>query len=132
MIVILDTNIWISLALNKQLDFIDFLNKKGIVIASCDQLLNELVIVLQRPKFKKYFSLSYIETFIQFHQLTTTPFELLQIDRIVTDEKDNYLFALCKSANADYFITGDKLLLEVIKYEGSSIVTLATFKNHHI
>jgi putative PIN family toxin of toxin-antitoxin system len=128
MIVVLDTNIWISLALNKQLDFIEVLNSREVVIASCDQLLDELITVLLRPKFRKYFSKDYIEELIHFHELTTTFFEVNKITEVVADEKDNYLFALCKSAKADYFITGDKLLLNVDKYDNSSIITLSTFK----
>jgi predicted nucleic acid-binding protein len=48
---------------------------------------------------------------------------------VVTDEKDNYLFALCRISNADYFITGDKLLLAVNEYYKTSILNLADFKN---
>ncbi|MDB5001794.1 MAG: putative toxin-antitoxin system toxin component, family [Mucilaginibacter sp.] len=128
MIIVLDTNIWISLALNQQLDFIEILNSKEIVIASCDQLLDELVTVLLRPKFRKYFSNNHIEDLVHFHELTTILFKVSNITQVVTDEKDNYLFALCKSAKADYFITGDKLLLNVDKYDNSSIITLSTFK----
>jgi putative PIN family toxin of toxin-antitoxin system len=91
-------------------------------------LLDELITVLLRPKFRKYFSKDYIEELIHFHELTTTFFEVNKITEVVADEKDNYLFALCKSAKADYFITGDKLLLNVDKYDNSSIITLSTFK----
>jgi putative PIN family toxin of toxin-antitoxin system len=129
MVVVLDSNIWISLALNQQLDFISSLNKNGIIIATCKNLLDELIIVLSTPKFQKHFTTNFLEKFIQFHQLTTNIFELSDIETVVTDKKDNYLFALCKVANADYFITGDKLLTAVNKYHNTSVITLTGFKN---
>jgi uncharacterized protein len=128
LIVVLDSNIWVSLALNRQLDIISSLRKNGITIVSCKNLFDKLITVLTRPKFQKHFTKNYLERFFQFHQLTTTNFELANIETVVSDEKDNYLFALCKTANADYFITGDKLLLKVGKYYVTSVITLSDFK----
>jgi putative PIN family toxin of toxin-antitoxin system len=128
MVVVFDTNIWISLAINKQLDFFPPLYNKNITIASCEEMINELIIVLSRSKFSKYFSESYIEKFIKFHQSITIHYKLPAIESVVTDEKDNYLFALCKITNAHFFITGDKLLLNIDKYHNTSVITLTDFK----
>ncbi|MDB5123780.1 MAG: hypothetical protein JWP94_1909 [Mucilaginibacter sp.] len=128
MTIVLDTNIWVSLALNQQLDFIADLHKNGTIIVSCENLVNELIDVLLRPKFHKNFTKSYIENFTHFHQLTTTSLKLTHIEQVVADEKDNYLFALCKISNANYFITGDKLLLAINEYYKTSILSLADFK----
>ncbi|MDP9048184.1 MAG: putative toxin-antitoxin system toxin component, PIN family [Bacteroidota bacterium] len=128
MIIVLDTNIWISLAINRQLEFVADLHQNGTVIASCETLLNELIAVLGRPKFQKTFTRSYIESFILFHQLATTSGKLTTIESVVSDEKDNYLFALCLVSKADYFITGDKLLLAVKNYNRTSVLSLAEFK----
>ncbi|WP_259068229.1 putative toxin-antitoxin system toxin component, PIN family [Mucilaginibacter sp. X4EP1] len=125
MVVVFDTNIWISLAINKQLDFFTPLyNNKKITIASCEEMINELIIALSRPKFSKYFP----EKFIKFHQSITVNYKLPAIESVVADEKDNYLFALCKITNAHFFITGDKLLLNIDKYHNTSVVTLIDFK----
>ncbi len=129
MTVILDSNIWISFALNQQLEFIASFRKKGNQIISCKNLLDELTNVLRRPKFKKNFSNAYIETFIQFHRLITTVIEPTDIKPVVADPKDDYLFALCKISKADYFVTGDKLLLTVNQYDLTRVITLADFKN---
>lgn len=128
MTIVLDTNIWISLALNQQLEFVADLHKNGTIIISCENLVNELIDVLSRPKFHKSFTGDYIEKLIHFHQLTTTKLKLPRIEPVVADEKDNYLFALCRISNADYFITGDKLLLKVNEYYRTSILNLADFK----
>src|SRR5688572_23011965 len=125
MTTVLDTNIWISLALARQLGYISFLVDSGIAIASCDQLQSELSDVLNRKKFSKYFPSEYIERVLQIHELATDHFDITTIPDIVSDPKDNYLFALCRSSNADFFITGDKLLLDVGKYNDTKILTLA-------
>lgn len=129
MIVILDCNIWLSLALNQQLSFISQLNKYNISIATCNELIDEVTQVSSRPKFRKYFSPAYIKQLVDFHQLISRRFPLKAIPNIVTDEKDNYLFALCEASNADYFVTGDKLLLNVGIYKTTKVITLTELRN---
>ncbi|GAA3963444.1 putative toxin-antitoxin system toxin component, PIN family [Mucilaginibacter dorajii] len=128
MIVVLDCNIWVSLALTQQLDFISHLQKSKITIAACQELQIELIEVLLRPKFKKYFTKTYIGQLIQFYKLTTIQFEIIIVTKVVADEKDDYLFALCETANADYFVTGDKLLLREVSYKNTSVISLTAFK----
>jgi len=128
MIIVFDCNIWISLALNQQLEFISLLQKDKIDIASCGELQTEIENVLIRPKFKKHFSNTYVERFLQFYKISTVTFQIGEIEEIVTDEKDNYLFALCKAAKADYFVTGDKLLLAVTTYHHTKIISLSEFR----
>jgi putative PIN family toxin of toxin-antitoxin system len=53
--VVLDTNIWISFMIGKELKGLEkYLNKKVKIITSSEQI-EELVSVLRREKFKKYF-----------------------------------------------------------------------------
>lgn len=66
---------------------------------------------------------------LDLHLTTSRLFRLKNIPDIVTDTKDNYLFALCETSNADYFITGDKLLLKVGMYKHTSVISLADFKS---
>jgi len=130
MLVVLDCNIWLSLALNQQITYLDHLiNTQNITIVTCRELINELTEVSSRSKFRKYFTIEYAEELIFFHQAVSRLLKLNDIPNIVIDQKDNYLFALCEVSNADYFITGDKLLLEVGSYKRTSIITLAEFKN---
>jgi predicted nucleic acid-binding protein len=60
--------------------------------------------------------------------LTTTKFPIGKILNVVTDQKDNYLFALSEKSKADYLITGDKLLLEVKEYKKTKVINLADFR----
>ena len=128
MTVVFDSNIWITHTINRQLSYIESLHKNGITIAGCKDLLHELISVLARPKFEKYFTLNYLEDFFKLYLSITTNFELSEIKHVVADEKDNYLFALCEISNADYFVTGDKLLLAVDIYNKTAIKTLSDFK----
>jgi putative PIN family toxin of toxin-antitoxin system len=129
MIVVLDSNIWITLAIGGQLKFIESLCKDGLItIAACEDLTNELITVLLRPKFRKYFPETYLEQFLLFYHLNTKDFEVSDIVPVVADKKDDYLFALCKTCDADYFITGDKLLLEVGRYYKTSVNTFTELK----
>jgi putative PIN family toxin of toxin-antitoxin system len=117
MIIVLDCNIWITFALNSQLYYISDFANNGIVIASCTELKNEIASVLSRPKFSKIFSESQIIKIVELHDFTTTTYKMSKIINITSDLKDDYLFALSSKSKADYLVTGDKLLLEVIKYK---------------
>ena len=128
MIVVIDCNIWITLTLNSQIDFIADLSDNGILIASCTALRNEIKTVLDRPKFSKFITQSNIEKVIELHDLVTTMYDPGKIIPVTTDPKDDYLFALSAKSKADYLVTGDKLLLDVGKYKKTEIITFANFK----
>jgi putative PIN family toxin of toxin-antitoxin system len=128
MLVVLDCNIWITLALNRQSYYIADISNNGIIIASCTELRNEITTVLSRPKFNKLFSESDIIKAIELHDLVTTNYRIGKNIKATSDPKDDYLFALSVKAKADYLVTGDKLLLEVIKYKETELITLAQFK----
>ena len=76
MIIILDCNIWVTLAINRQIDFPPILQKKKINIAACQEFYIEVTNVLLRPKFKKYFSRFDIEQLLQVYELTTIQYKI--------------------------------------------------------
>jgi putative PIN family toxin of toxin-antitoxin system len=128
MVVVLDCNIWIILAINAQTDFIADLSDNGIIIASCSTLKNEITDVLNRPKLSKYISTSQITKVVELHQVVTANYLIDKILNVVADPKDNYLFALSEKSKADYLVTGDKLLLEIKEYKKTKVITLADFR----
>jgi putative PIN family toxin of toxin-antitoxin system len=121
MIVVIDCNIWITLSINGQINFIADLSDNGIVIATSKTLRDEITNVLNRPKLSKFISSDTIIKVIELHDTVTTIYSL-------TDPKDNYLITLSKKSKADYLITGDKLLLEVKKYKKTKVISLAHFR----
>lgn len=62
---------------------------------------------------------------------TFEPFiDLIQVESFVTvcrDSKDNFLLALEKDGKADYLLTGDKDLLDLIKFGKTKIKTITAF-----
>jgi uncharacterized protein len=60
--VVIDTNIWISFLIGKSLTGLtDAIIANRVQVLFSDDLFSELLEVLQRPKFKKYFSSAAIE-----------------------------------------------------------------------
>jgi len=88
-------------------------------------LIEEFIVVVSRPKFKKYFSENDIERiltyFDEFGELTTVASNV----QLCRDEKDNFLLNLSIDAKADFLITGDKDLL-VLKTVGQTKITTFT------
>lgn len=70
---------------------------------------------------------------------TFEPFiDLIKVESIVTicrDPKDNFLLALAKDGKAGYLLTGDKDLLDLIKFGKTKIKTITAFidetKHYH-
>ncbi|MBD1367412.1 putative toxin-antitoxin system toxin component, PIN family [Mucilaginibacter sp. ZT4R22] len=117
-----------TLAISRKLSLLYSLKKHQINTAGCTELFNEISEVSQRKKFKKYFNRLDIEQLFQIYFTFTLNFELSEIESIVSDQKDNYLFALCDASKADYLVTGDKLLLDVMKHKSTEVITLAKFR----
>ena len=93
MTVILDCNIWISLTINSQIDFIADLSDNGIIIASCDTLKHEITSVLNRPKLAKFILPTDIDKITELHDLVATQYSPGKIKPVTKDPKDDYLFA---------------------------------------
>lgn len=85
MIVVLDCNIWMTLAISRNLSLLYFLKKHQIHVAGCAELFNEISEVSQRKKFKKYFNRLDIEQLIQIYFTFTSNYELAEIELIVSD-----------------------------------------------
>lgn len=63
--VVIDTNIWISFLIGKTLSGLSEAIISGqVIVLFSNDLFSELIEVLSRPKFKKYFSVLAIEELI--------------------------------------------------------------------
>lgn len=124
MILILDCNIWVSLTINRRLDFIVHMAESDIRIASCEALRSEITDVLARPKLRKFVPPESVSKVAKLHDLTTKTYKLTDIPKVVSDNKDNYLFALCAKSKADYLVSGDKIVLQTGIYGKTKLITL--------
>lgn len=120
----MDTNLWISFLISKdytELD--DLIQNKKIILVFSDELLEEFIDVVKRPKFEKFFSKKDIEkllnTFDQYADLINVK---SKID-ICRDEKDNFLLNLSVDGKADYLVTGDNDLLILKEIKKTKILT---------
>lgn len=126
--IILDTNLWISFLISKNLAEIDdLIQSKEITLLFSNESLEEFVEVVKRPKLKRFFTNRDIEKLLDtFDQYA----ELVQIKTdidICRDSKDNFLLNIAIDGKADFLITGDKDLLVIERINKTQIVTFQDF-----
>ena len=122
--IILDTNLWISFLISKNLTEIDNLvQTKDTTLIFSNESLEEFIEVVNRPRFEKYFSKKDIEKlldiFDQFAELIKVKSEI----DICRDPKDNFLLNLAIDGKVDYLVAGDKDLLILEKIKKTKIIT---------
>ncbi len=130
---VLDTNSLISAALIPSST-----NRKALdnaidlgVIAVSNKTIDELIEVLFREKFDKYF-LNNNERWVIINKLELNT-KLFAPDIFITecrDPKDNKYLELAISANASCIITGDKDLLVLHPFRGIPILNAVDFINN--
>ena len=126
--VIIDTNLWISYLLSKKASGLDKLFlEQSLSIQFSEELLNEFLEVVKRPKLKKYFANSDIEELLFQINLHANFVTVSSSIKICRDPKDNFLLSLAVDSKASFLLTGDKDLLELKKIEKTQILTLPQF-----
>lgn len=118
--VIIDTNLWISFLICKQL-------AKTLVPIFSPQLLNEINLVTKRPKLQKHFSQRKVQELLELLNIIGLCIETKSKINICRNAKDNYLLALAKDSQADFLITGDQDLLILQQFGITKIVTYQQF-----
>jgi uncharacterized protein len=126
--VIIDTNLWISFLIGKQLASLKLLLVEGTIQpVFSQQLLDEIMLVSQRPKLQKYFSSEKVTDLMVFLKEIGLFIEIKSSVSLCRDPKDNYLLGLAQDSQADYLITGDRDLLILESFEGTAILAYQDF-----
>lgn len=126
--IILDTNLWISHLISERLIQLDgLLANNQVQLIFSKQLLEEFVLVAQRPKFQKYFAAEDIQDLLAVFDTFGAMVEVKSEVDICRDPKDNFLLAMAKDSEADFLITGDKDLLVLKQFEETVILTFTDF-----
>ena len=126
--VIFDTNLWISHLISERLIQLDaLLANNQVQLIFSKQLLEEFVLVAQRPKFQKYFAAEDIQDLLAVFDTFGAMVEVKSEVDICRDPKDNFLLAMAKDSEADFLITGDKDLLVLKQFEETVILTFTDF-----
>ena len=125
--VVVDTNLWISYLIGSDFgNFLDIINLPEIECIVTERLINEVIEVTHRDKFRRYFDLS--EAYVLINWLRTMTFcELDNIPTRCRDPKDDYLLELAVKSNAVYLVSGDKDLLTLREIKDCRIMTVQQF-----
>jgi hypothetical protein len=126
--IIIDTNLWVSFIISNKLTLLDgLLFSQKISLLFSEELINEIAVTITKPKLRKYFATNGLEEMLTAFE----PFiDLIKVRSSVTvcrDPNDNFLLALAKDGKADYLLTGDKDLLELVKFGKTKIISMTTF-----
>jgi putative PIN family toxin of toxin-antitoxin system len=89
--------------------------------------MTEILLVLRRPKFKKYFTQQEIQELIKSLTLHSDLIEVKSKVEMCRDPKDNFLLSLCVDSNANFLITGDDDLLSLKKIGKTKIITIKEY-----
>ena len=124
--VVIDTNLWISFLLTKDLARLDwFFTQEELTLLFSQELLDEFVAVARRPKFRNYFSLLdlqelllQVETKADFVRVSSTV-------ELCRDPNDNFLLAL--DGHATHLLTGDQDLLVLGQLNQIPILSIAEY-----
>jgi putative PIN family toxin of toxin-antitoxin system len=128
--VVIDTNIWISFLIGKSLTGLsEAIIHDRVKILFSTTLFAELIEVLQRPKFKKYFSSQSIENLVTLLHEKVEWIDITDIFNDCRDPKDNFLLDLAVSGQANYLITGDADLLVLNPFHGVEIIPYPFFQD---
>jgi putative PIN family toxin of toxin-antitoxin system len=126
--VVIDTNIWISFLIGKALSGLTrTIIRDEVVLLFSDELFEEFLTVVQRPKFERYFSTDAVRELIALLQVKVTWIEITDNHDDCRDAKDNFLLDLSVSGQADYLVTGDGDLLDLNPFHDTQIITYREF-----
>jgi putative PIN family toxin of toxin-antitoxin system len=125
--IIIDTNLWISYLLTRNAKLDRLLRDKIVTLLFSQELIMEFIEVARRPKFRKYFSSSDLDSLLVSISTKAIFIEVFTSIDISPDSKDNFLLALAKDGKATHLITGDKALLSLKKFGKTKIVTIADY-----
>lgn len=126
--VILDTNLWISYFLrsgNSPLNRL--IEHEQLIFLWSEELIEELIQVSQREKFRRYIPLDQLTTFLGHLQSKSELVTVKSEVKLCRDPADDFLLSLAKDGAADFLITGDKDLLALSQQFSTQILTLTTF-----
>ena len=126
--IVLDTNIFVYFLISDAFHKLDKrLKSKQIRLLFSEELLNEFLQVVTRPKFKKYFSEKEITNLLDSIHNYADFIDVRSHINLCRDKKDNFLLALCLDGKADFLVTGDNDLLILKKFKKTSIIKTADY-----
>lgn len=94
-----------------------------------EELLNELLAVMGRPKMKTFFGEKEIQKLLAQLKIFSA-FSVVKTKVVACrDPKEDFFLSLAKQSRADFIVTNNKDLLMLEKFGETKIVTLNEFYN---
>lgn len=126
--VIIDTNLWISFLLTRDFSKFDsIIADNKITLLFSEELLNEIIEITQRIKFKRYFKLDEVESLILMIKTRAIFVDVTSEIQKCRDIKDNFLLSLSMDGKASHLLTGDKDLLILKKIGQKKIIKITEY-----
>ena len=126
--IIIDTNLWISFLITKDFSKLDeIIFSKQCILVFSQELIDEFLDVSKRPKLRRFFSTSDIESILETIEEYAVFINIETKIETCRDPKDNFLLSLSIDGNADYLLTGDKDLLDLKKFGETTIIIISDF-----
>ena len=127
---VIDTNLWISFLITKNYKKLDArIKRTKVKILFSLELMEELLTVVSRPKFKKYFDNEDIEQLLNLVDFYGEMVDVKSDLKICRDAKDNFLLSLSKDGKADFLLTGDHDLLALERIDKTKIISISEYLN---
>lgn len=125
--VVLDTNIFVSMALGGQVGKINDEWRAGkFILVVSDEIVSEYLDVLQRPKLHlKSRTIAAIVNRVYRKAEFVAPEEKIFV--VLADTSDNKFIEAAIMGNTDYIVSGDKHLLDIKEYKSIPIITARKF-----
>jgi putative PIN family toxin of toxin-antitoxin system len=125
--VVIDTNVMVSAYLGGRLETIIVAWIEGkFVLTVSNQIVNEYIDVLSRPKFKiARVELDDFAALILSKAEFVVPGESIRV--VEADPSDNKFLEAAVTGQADYIISGDKHLRDLKEFRGIAILTPSAF-----
>lgn len=95
-----------------------------------EQVLQELELVLRRPRIKKSLAAAYAhdEIITLLHDLTEGSLvnfgDVEETDQVPTDAKDNHILSAALQMQVDYLVSGDRDVLDLRAHSGLQILDI--------
>ena len=124
--VILDTNVFISGIVfgGNSRKIINLWLEKKFILCISPELKAEILSKLKRKFLLPEEDLQTIQAALDTYSLKFVPKTKLNICR---DPQDNFLFELAEESKADFMISGDKKVLELMRYKNTKIISPKNF-----
>ncbi len=126
--VIIDTNLWISFLLTRDFSKFDsIIADSEVELIFSQELINEIVEVTQRIKFRKYFNLDDVESLLIMIKSRAVFINVTSSVSKCRDPKDNFLLSLSLDGYATHLLTGDKDLLVLKRFGQTEILKITKY-----